>query len=321
MAIMAVLMCVNFASCSNEEVVPDEEVQDKYITVGLKCVGEFLNITESPLSRSTSNDTYEIQVYSVDENGYTTPYAYGTFETSLDGLTIKLLQGQKYKFRVAITIKGRINDYFDLDEDFNYSSTIGVNWGNDFIPISTECEGYYGELDEYSPEESQNVEIYTKRVSYAAKFIAENLSEGTLDIIIYRPGSSSKDYISLTPSIPENDNIYSFNDKYNAWKGIYTQTGTDSETGESIYEYKDYSSKKTLEIKWTKDDGTVTPFGTYKVTFKRNVRTTIRINVAEIPSVSNGITVTKEETAITDDENEYEISGGEIVEVPVNSES
>ena len=38
MALMAVLMCVNFVSCSNEELTPDDPNQEKYITVGLACV-------------------------------------------------------------------------------------------------------------------------------------------------------------------------------------------------------------------------------------------------------------------------------------------
>lgn len=324
MALFAVLMCLNFASCSSEEVVPEEPTQDKYITVGLDCIGEYLEITNSPLSRATEDDEFYIQVYSINENGYPEPYANGHFETSLNGIFLKLLQGKKYNFKIAINVKGRLNDYENFDKNFNYSSSLVSSWGsagNFFIPVSTECEGFYGELDNFTPVEGENIVISTKRVSYGAKFIAENLSEGTLDIIVRRPRVQAfEDYISLTPSIPESDKIYSFVDKYNAWKGIYTQTGTDPETGEPTYEYKDYSSEKTLEINWTKENGEVIPFGTYKVTFKRNVRTTVRIDVAELPSVSNGITVTREDTPISDDDNEYEIGGGEIVEVPVNSE-
>lgn len=97
-------MCVNFVSCSNEEVTPDDPNQEKYITVGLECVGEYLDITNSPLSRAVKNDEYYIQVYSVDESGKQTPYAKGNFTKSLDGLNLKLLHGEKYKFKVAIIV-------------------------------------------------------------------------------------------------------------------------------------------------------------------------------------------------------------------------
>ena len=83
----------------------------------------------------------------------------------------------------------------------------------------------------------------------------------------------------------------------------------------------DYSNTKEVTVTWTKENGDVIPFGTYFITFTRNVKTTIRINVAELPSASNGITVTKEDTSISDDKVEYNIEGGEIIEVPVNSES
>ena len=59
MALFAVLMCVNFAACSNEEnEVPQER---KEIMVSLGFGGDF-EISESPLSRATSNDLYFIQV-------------------------------------------------------------------------------------------------------------------------------------------------------------------------------------------------------------------------------------------------------------------
>ena len=226
---------------------------------------------------------------------------------------------------VAIVVGGcrdALKSYYQTT--FKYSSDVGMGWedygfyGRYTVPIEADKEGFYGELDGVIPEKDKNVEISTKRVSYAAKFIAQNLSEGTLDIAVKRPyfGGQHTDYISLTPSSLTSDKIYSFANAHQAWKGIYK--GTDSDTGEPIYE--NYSSKKTLEIKWNKGDGTVIPFGIYSVTFKRNVKTTICINVADLPSVSNGITVTKEETTITDDENEYNISGGKIVEVPVTSE-
>ena len=327
MALMAVLMCVNFASCNSEEVTPDDPNQDKYITVGLDCVGEYLDIKDSPLSRAVGDDLYLIQVYSVEENGETTPYAYGNFETSLNGLTIKLIQGKKYDFKVAIQVGGCSSNTSIYNTTFIYSSSEGeafrgyLSYTNKYISINRAKEGFYGELDNFIPKEGINVEIPTKRVSYAAKFIGENLTEGTLDITVKRSFEMGNytDYITLTPTVPISDQIYSFIDTYQAWKGKLTFIGFDSE-GKEITEYREYTSEKTVEIKWNKEDGTVIPFGTYKVTFKRNVRTTIRINVAKLPSVNNGITVTREDTPMSDDENDFLIEGGEITEIPVNSE-
>lgn len=315
MVLMAVLMCVNFASCSKL----DEPTQDNYITVGLNCVGEYLDIKDSPLSRSgeLGNDTYYIQVLSLKEDGSTTPYADGAFKNSLEGLTVKLLQGEKYKFKAAIVVDKGIG----YSTEFNYSpkETFFSFIQSEFITY----EAFYGELNNYTPEEGGNVEIETKRVSYAANFIAKNLTEGTLNIEVSNPniyGNQKRYSVSLTPEAPISDKIYSFWDFYKAWKGNITTIGNDPETNEPIYEYTNYTSEKTLNIKWAKEDGTVVPFGNYNVIFTRNVRTTIRIDVANLPSVNNGITITREDTAISDDENEFVIEGGEITEVPVTTE-
>ena len=192
MALLAVVMCVNFTSCSNEEVVSDEPTQDKYITVGLGCVRENIDITDSPLSRAaaTTNDLYGIQVYTIEEGiegEQAIPYAYGIFNT-LDNVTVKLLSQKTYKFRISVVIDG-------------YSRMIGfshggigadMSMGQFFYSTGTylmltstrsyNVESFYGELDNYTPVENENVTIETKRVSYGAKYIAENLSEGCIDI-------------------------------------------------------------------------------------------------------------------------------------------
>ena len=311
MALMAVLICVNFVSCSNEELTPDDPNQEKYITVGLACVGEYLDIKDSPLSRAAGDDTYSIQVYS-DE----TPYAHGIFYKSLDGVTIKLMQGAKYTFKVTIVIDKKDGS----DTEFTYSSTTTLP-GVITSPVIA-YERFYGELDDFTPIEGKNVEISTKRVSYAAKFIAEDLKEGTLDVEVSNMNVSNPvNYtVSLTPDYPISDKIYSFNYLRSAWEGIYTQIGTDPETGEPTYGYADYTQEYSLNVKWNKSEDEIIPLGNYKVTFKRNVRTTIRIKV-ENPTYNNGIAITREDTAISDNENEYNIEGGEITEIPVNSES
>lgn len=320
MALMAVLMCVNFVSCSNEEVTSEDLNQDKYISVGLDCVGEFLDITNSPLSRAVGDDKYIIQVYTVDESGNQTPYASGYFQNSLDGVNVKLLQGDKYKFKVAIVVEGVEGSYGEFIQGTGFTYSNSEAYFYDFNPTK---EVFYGELDNYTPIEGDDVEISTKRVSYAAKFIAEGLDEGTIEIIVSNMNITNKKRysVSLTPEVPSSNKIYSFFNTYDAWKGIRTATGEDPETGAPIYEYVNYTSVKTLSINWEKSEDNIIPLGSYDVTFKRNVRTTIRIDVANLPSVSNGITVTREDTPISDDENEYEISGGEIIEIPVNSES
>ena len=302
MALVAVLMC---AACSNEEVVSDEPTQDKYITVGLGCVRENIDITDSPLSRAaTTNDLYGIQIYTVEE-GSTTPYAHGVFNT-LDNVTVKLLSQKTYKFSISVVIDGYSRGFiFTGSHEENNTNQFFYDVNGSIITSYTDnCliafERFYGELDNYTPVENENVIVETKRVSYGAKYIAENLSEGCIDINVICNGYGSLYTVNLTTTNNENDNIYTFSNILGAYKN------------------NDYSVKNKLTITWTKDNGEVVPLGTYTVAFKRNVKTTIRIKAGDL-SVNKGITVTKEDTPFSDDENEYIIEGGEIITVPVNS--
>ena len=323
MAFMAILMCVNFVACSNNEVpIPEEPQKDKLITVGLKCTGEFLDITNSPFSRAEGGDEYHIQVFSLeektevyDDGSYTymveTPYAHGIFE-SLDDATIKLLDGHKYKFQIAIAVgQGRDMEGFYNTTDFTYSSTVELNPDG---AIYASHEGFYGELDQYVPVEGGSVNIETKRVSYGIELIAEGLEEGTLDITVAE-STFSDYYVTLTPNVSQYTGIHSFEDVIGAWLGKEVQTGVD-EDGDPIYGRENYTNEVEITINWTKSDDNVTPLGTHKVVFERNVKTTIRIKVEEV-SVSNGVTITRENTLLTDDDNEYVIEGGSVVEIPV----
>lgn len=333
-----VLLSVNLASCSSEEEILPEVPQsaEKYVTVGLGCGGEILNISDSPLSRATGDDLYGIQVYSLEETdtedgtAYSESYyAYGFF-TSLDDVTIKLLEEQKYRFKVSVVIdafKNGDTDWFGVPY-YNYCNNIGefIYSASDYLHLSLRerrskimHDRFYGELDEYTPAENGNVTIDTKRVVYGAKYIAENLTEGSLTIQVTNTNEEELYTVTLTPSAPQDENIYTFEYIYYAWKGNYISTGTyDDTTGKLIYEYTNYTSDGNLTINWTKADGSVTPLGTYTVTFKRNVMTTIRIKAEEL-TTSNGIVITKEEVAMSDDDNEYYITGGQVIEVPVTS--
>ncbi len=316
-ALIATLMCV---ACSNEEIVPEEQ-EAKYVTVDLGVTGEYLKVSEMPLAtRATiTSDTYAIKVYTLETNGTEKTYASGLF-TSLSNVKIKLLEGQKYSFKIGIFIDDQISEWeeglgeyysngfdrFNVDLGFQYLS------GGPLYPESNELDYYYGELAEYTPTEGGTVNIETKRVVYGANFIAEGLTEGRLDITVEKPGCCSN-RVLLTDEKTEYDGVYRFCNPQNAWKGIL-----DAATGT----YANYYDNMTLILKWTKDNGYVMDLGQYTVTFKRNVKTIVKININDKTDVSNGIVVTRREEAMTNDDNQYviEVEDGTITEVPVTSQ-
>jgi hypothetical protein len=132
---------------------------------------------------------------------------------------------------------------------------------------------------------------------------------------VKRAGSSSVLY-DIEFGAENYESIYTFRYIDDAWRGIGTGD-YDYSTGK-YNEYVNYYSDKHLTISWKKADGTIVPMGTYMVTFKRNVKTTIRIK-AENLDLDNGILVYKEEVSMADDDVIYDISGGTVVEKDVTS--
>ena len=336
-ALIATFICV---ACSNEEIVPEEQ-DAKYVTVDLGVTGEYLKVSESPMdtrTTSTLKDLIGIQVYQISENGDLSDYAWGVF-TSLENVKIKLIKDKKYKFETSIIVDGygcpehlgHTNipnwntcygfgmDHRPIGTDFNYSYTEVWDFFN-FYNINAAIgedqykhDHFYGELAEYTPTENGIVTIEAKRTAYGAHYIAEGLTEGSVKIDVNNSNSNYYYSLNLTANSPENNGIFTFNYIEEAWRGreIYNENGS--------YTLVNYSSPKKLNISWTKADGSTTPLGAFDITFKRNVKTTIIIKVAD-PSQQNGIVITKTETRMSEDENKYVIEGGTITEVPVTSQ-
>lgn len=332
MALPMVLMCASLASCSNKDEIIDEPQENRIIQVSLGCTGEILDTEYSPLTRATGNDLYAIQVYSLTENQMdggevwyqeTTPYAYGVF-TSLENLSIGLLEGQKYRFEAMMVVDGNTNGYWFScgsysSDKFTFSTSEFIHdiYYN-YIPSDTYIyDIFYGKLDNYDPTENGNAEIYMKHVSYGANFIAKDLTEGALEIKVSNNTYSTDYSLQLTAAEPESYGIYTFRNFKQAYMGTEVHTGYDPETGNATYEYQDnYSENKQITVSWTKADGTTIPLGTYSAKFKRNQITTITIK-AENLTASNGIKISLESTEMSNG-GEYLIEGGKITDVTVS---
>lgn len=307
MALFAVLLCMNFAACNNDDNSEVLEQDLEYVTVGLNCTGEFLTLRETPINTRANEsvqeiqDVYAIKVYEVGEDNTETGYAYGVF-TSLNDVKINLVAGRKYNFRTSIQI-GNNNFNKPIGSEFVYTTDIDIlNFEAlgliDPLLSTFQSDRYYGAINNYVPEQNGTIEIETKRIVYGANFIATGLSEGELNVVVSK---RDRDFYSveLTEENPQSNEIYTFQQIREAWQ-----------------QYENYTSTKRLYITWTKDDNSVIPLGIYEVTFKRNVKTTIKINLENI-GFNNTLSITKEESDLSDDENEYIIEGGEIEESPV----
>lgn len=278
------LFMVGCNSSTNDVIDPDTPKEEKDIQVSIGFSGEILNITETPLSRTTdTKDWYAFQVYSAPEDGSKgySYYAYGFFDNK-ENMIINLKDGYKYKFDVCMVADG--------SEKVNYFCLVNAGWAsisNSFYISSEEhvrymYEGYlymkdgeqydrpnvdrfFGRTTDYVPTEGGKVDINMKRVSFGAKFIAKNFTEGNLEISI-----EGAPIINLSTSEGnEAQDIISFNNLEKAY----------SSTSE-------YSESIPVNITWVKTDGARVPIASESVTFKRNKLTTIEFEVKENTSSS-----------------------------------
>ena len=318
LALFAILLYVNFTSCSsNDDVEPDAPQKPKEYVVSLGFTGE-ISVSESPLSRASGNDLYGILVYScpnVDGSTTYTKFAHGLFDDT-SSMTIKLPEGYKYKFIVTMVVDGKNkievngNVYYtpfnaELTNSFTYTKTISmsnitsgkaqlVRKGEVRIP---QVDRYHGITSDYIPEKDGKVSIFMKRTVFGAKFIAENLlGEDKISIT----------FNSYTPDMeiihPETEamGIFTFYDITKA------------------YSEENYSETISTELIWTKADGVVVPLGTHYITFKRNVLTTVTIKVADV-TTENGIGFELETTEMGAEDKTIE--NGEIVDTNVTPET
>ena len=315
MALFAVLMCVNFASCSNDDVAPNEPQKPKEYTVSLGFTGE-ISVSESPLSRAETeekNDLYGFVIYScpnVEGQTKYTKYAYGLFD-DVSSVNIKLLEGYKYKFTSTMLVNGKnvIYSYgLDYKEPFHMYLTNKFTYSSAENLISSEMskvgsyyhnkvDRYYGKLLDFIPsDENKSAKIYMKRTSFGAKFVAENLSEGQLDIAM-----ESSPLVRLTPETTTSENIYHLSDVVSA------------------YDTEDYFEEIATVINWKKTDDVVVPLGEHKIKFKRNKLTTITIKVADITS-DNNISVEFEDDEMGEGD-DITIENGKIVDTNIGTET
>lgn len=260
----------------------------EYYTVALGFGGE-IEVGYEPLRSVENNDLYGINVYSAPANVEGTPswsnYAYGLFDDP-SNIKIDLLVGYQYKFVATMVKDGKEKMYRYTDD--RYSSPFSVNGA---IPISTSfnyglsvmgnlgygstymkklggggstydrpnTERYYGELEGYIPSNNGKATIDMGRTSYGVKVVAQGQSAnvGSLEI---QMSESPLVTLNLAES-NEYFDIYTFYYVRNAWLK------------------SDYSEEVSVNINYIREDNTVVPLGSHKVTFVRNTTTVVTVNI------------------------------------------
>lgn len=293
------LATVLFMSCSgsgsDDIPEPGNNKPEKTYTVSLNLGGEYMSTSESPLSR-TENAVryYGVNVYYKDDNSTSWKhYAYGLFDNTND-MTISLIASYKYKFVCTMTEDNKDNVYYQhYAESGNKAFRLPFckEWGTGVVvttlankfEVSTTSEThlpyiqngtttteinvqkdypcidrFYGELVDFVPSATATPTIELKRTAFGIKVAATAPSDGKLTLSNDKLGTIAQ--ISSEDGNYESEAIYTFKDVYKCWAGTTTE------------------QEFTLTLTWKRENGASQEF-TKKVTVKRNVMTTINIDV------------------------------------------
>lgn len=301
---LLLVACFCFAACSNENTVEIENDSiGELITVSLAPTG---GISQQTRGASTS-DVYGINVwYDANKDGICEKrYAYGLFDNK-DDMKIQLISSYKYKFECTL-VKDATNKLYCgsgnlmdkpfqtnssstayVENKFNYGESpylSGIKSGISKLSNGTTSSSsnlapvdrYYGETDGYKPTTGGRVTIEMKRTVFGVKFIVTGVTEGSVSVSSgFGWSKTSRDEFETE------EMIYCYNDVYNCW------------LNEPDQEYD-------ISMSYTSDRGSLWNYSnTKKIAFKRNVMTTVRINVEPDLSMGN-FTITEE--ALENDNN------------------
>ena len=328
MTLLVMMLCV---ACSNTDAdEPQLEVDNqKTYEVSLNFDGDYVDVTETPLSRADEpKKYYAFNVYCMKTDGTQTSYskyARGVFDNK-EAMKITLLGGYKYKFECTSAIEGEdkfyIDSYGDLKWPYNYwTSASNMNkfsmessFGSDlqtgytyynYYNSSTsssypKLDRYYGQLMDYLPTEGGTATIPMKRCVFGVKMTINGVPDGTLywSLSDLRPNKTSHTGSEKL----EFSSIYTFYQVYTCWQKAVS--------GE------DYTNTFTINFTWDRANGYSQSFSK-KFTVKRNVMTNINVTLS---GGSEEVTIGMEEenSAMTDETTDVEYDGGSLNDTEVD---
>lgn len=295
---MALFVAVAICGCekvSNDIAPTNDQQEEETVTVSLGLGGE-ITISETPLSRTAgsetdSKDIYAINVfYDKEKDGVTDDvYSGGLFDNTND-MVITLLTGYKYRFECTYVPNGKDFDYYNGATSYTFDNRIinnefaaGLSFKNMYFGTALSgtnysktkdypsasyhryygkigVDRYYGEVSNYSPKANDRVTIEMIRCVFGLRINVSGLTDGSL----YIGKCFGDEYIETVTSdgLARDISFRSFIDVYKCWKS-----------------YQDYQVTESMRIIWTRGNGVTQDLGSQNITVKRNVLTTVNINL------------------------------------------
>lgn len=331
----ASLLAFGVASCERvieAPVTPDDEA--KTYTIKLRAGGE-VDVTHEPLTRFTPDDR-DLYGVSVRQKPATTGeyeyYAYGLFD-SLEDVELEVKENHMYSIYVDLIDDGKDKIYCDsilidskrylgygepfkgrnkynassefsitqLTNEFTYASDryFSQNYGIQTTDGKTYSfpqgiDYYFGRVSDYLPtEDGATLSIYLKHMVIGFKVnIGDYFDNGVITLSL----PNYMDYQKITFT-PENK----------TWETTFANTDDVA----SWYGYEDLSLADTdpmdVDFRWTKDDGSIVDWKSFRVYFYRLKQTVINLEYYGEDGVlgDNSFDIHYEDTEIENDYKSY----------------
>ena len=206
--------------------------------------------------------------------------------------------------------KGGTNNFNTGGAIYGYNTySWNYNNGNGGYKQYPETDRYYGETTDYVPTEGGVVSIEMKRCVFGMKLNVTGVTDGSLRIF-FDDNSGSTSYYSeayividgITSDYIAEENIYTFEDIYQCW--------SDAMLGNTYYK------NMYMHVIWERGNSVTQVLETKQVSFKRNVLTTVNINLNGA-SNENGFNLDIESGEMTDENADFEYDAGDMEDTPV----
>lgn len=172
-----------------------------------------------------------------------------------------------------------------------------------------ETDRYYGETTDYTPTEGGVVSIEMKRCVFGMKLNVTGVTDGSLRIFFDDNSGSTTDYFSayividnITSDYAAEEYIYTFEDVYQCWSDAMLSNT--------------YYKNMYMHVIWERGNSVTQTLETQQVSFKRNVLTTVNINLNGA-SDENGFNLDIESGEMTEENADFEYDAGDMDDTPV----
>lgn len=204
----------------------------------------------------------------------------------------------------------KAEEYTSIYGDRTYSWSSLSSTGNGGYKQYPETDRYYGETTDYTPTEGGVVSIEMKRCVFGMKLNVTGVTDGSLTIFIDDISSNSITsnsyayffYDDITSDYSTEEAIYTFEDVYQCWSDAMLSNT--------------YYKNMYMHVIWERGNSVTQTLETQQVSFKRNVLTTVNINLNGA-SDENGFNLDIESGEMTNENADFEFDAGDMDDTPV----